>query len=62
MRDRGAGAAGLKAGDSPGDKMAERQRRSEDPSDIHFIRQRLSLVWTGSGGGGGVGLGVGDRK
>lgn len=53
MRDGRAGRAGLKAGDSPGDKMAERQRRSEDSSDIHFIRQRLSLVWKGLGVGGG---------
>lgn len=50
MHDGRAGTAGLKAGDSPRDKIAERQRRSEDSSDIHFIRQQLSLVWTGFGG------------
>lgn len=45
MRDGRAGAAGLEAGDSPGEKMTERQRGSEDSSDIHFIWQQLSLVW-----------------
>lgn len=57
MRDGRAGMAGLKAGDSLGDKMSERQRRSEHSFDIYFIRQLLSLVWTGLGGRGGRGIG-----
>lgn len=66
MRDGRAGTAGLKAGDSPRDKIAERQRRSEDSSDIHFIRQQLSYK-TGVDGlwgeaGEGEGEGEGDQK
>lgn len=57
MRDRRVGTAGFKAGDSPEDKIAEGQRGSEDSSEIHFIRQRLSLVWTGLGEEWGRGIG-----